>query len=116
MADILPANRRQLRACLLCGLIKQLHQFRNHGCENCEELMRMRVSLDRVNECTTTNFEGAIAVIKPEDSWATQWLRLERFRPGVYAIRVTGMPPDDVLDELERRNITFIPRDGSMPE
>ena len=40
--------------------------------------------------------------------------RLERFAPGMYAIRVSGMPPDDVLDELDRRGIPYVPRDGSV--
>jgi transcription elongation factor SPT4 len=78
--------------------------------------MHMRGSMDRVQECTTTNFEGVMALIQPEASWAAQWQRIERFTPGLYAIRVTGMPPDDVLDELDRRGIPYIPRDGSASQ
>ena len=50
-------------------------------------------------------------------SWSYVFLRfqlrmfLEQFIPGMYAVRVTGMPPEYVMDELTARNYQFIPRD-----
>ncbi|RUP42882.1 hypothetical protein BC936DRAFT_137944 [Jimgerdemannia flammicorona] len=82
MAHVMPTEKRQYRACLLCSLIKVrslLHanfahyyaraqrtpnwfqnatQFRAQGCDNCEDIMRMRGSMERVQECTSSNFDG----------------------------------------------------------
>lgn len=30
---------------------------------------------DRIQSCTTTHFEGAIAVIDPDSSWVARWQR-----------------------------------------
>lgn len=74
----------------------------------------MRGSAERAFECTTTNYEGFIALIQPETgSWVAKWQGLDKFQPGLYAVRVTGSPPGDVLDELEQRGIPFKQRDGS---
>jgi transcription elongation factor SPT4 len=33
--------------------------------------------------------------------------------PGVYAVKVVGTLPDEVLSVLEDNNIRYVPRDGS---
>ena len=93
----IPAQPRakQLRACLLCSIIQTPADFRKHGCPNCEEIMGVRLIFtiayilishipcfvqmkgyaDRIQSCTTTHFEGVIAVINPEDSWVARWQR-----------------------------------------
>lgn len=38
---------------------------------------------------------------------------IDKFTRGIYAVRVSGRIPDDVEDELDRRGITYRPRDGS---
>lgn len=72
----IPANARarQLRACLLCSLIQSPADFRRNGCPNCEEIMQMKQSQDRVAACTTTHFEGVVAVVDSE-SWVARWQR-----------------------------------------
>lgn len=82
MADTQPtaaipsnARARQLRACLLCSIIQSPVDFRRNGCPNCEEIMQMKQSQDRVASCTTTHFDGVIAVIDPEASWVARWQR-----------------------------------------
>lgn len=32
---VVPSTMKQLRSCLLCGLVKTLKQFEDEGCENC---------------------------------------------------------------------------------
>lgn len=93
MAAIPPqARSKQLRACLLCSIIQHPMDFRKNGCPNCEELMQvfrdhressllpltssqMKGSPDRISVCTTTYFDGIIAVIDAEASWAARWQR-----------------------------------------
>ncbi|RUS21254.1 Spt4/RpoE2 zinc finger-domain-containing protein [Endogone sp. FLAS-F59071] len=106
----IPTDKRQVRACLLCSLVKNAAQFRANGCDNCEDIMRMRGSMERVQECTSSNFDGMIAMMRPTDSW------VDKFSKGVYAVRVSGRIPDDVEDELERRGIAYRPRDGSIKD
>ena len=76
MTDIVPKDARSpLRACLLCSLIKVsnsrtpnalIHtiqsqdQFKRNGCDNCERMLQMRGSNRRVNECTSTLFDGHV--------------------------------------------------------
>lgn len=69
------ARARQLRACLLCSIIQSPADFKRNGCPNCEEIMQMKQSSDRVLSCTTTHFEGVIAAIDPEASWVARWQR-----------------------------------------
>ena len=68
------ARARQLRACLLCSIIQSPADFRRNGCPNCEEIMQMKQSQDRVAACTTTHFEGVIAIVDSE-SWVARWQR-----------------------------------------
>jgi hypothetical protein len=86
------AKSKQLRACLLCSIIQHPMDFRKNGCPNCEEIMQvcveiplitsthlfpwqMKGSPDRIAVCTTTYFDGIIAVIDPESSWVARWQR-----------------------------------------
>ena len=38
----IPKNDRQLRACLICSMVKQLDQFDRDGCDNCERFLKYR--------------------------------------------------------------------------
>jgi transcription elongation factor SPT4 len=88
----------------------------------------MKGSPDRISVCTTTYYDGVIAVIDPESSWVARWQRICEFRsclipgryltlspakyvPGMYAVRVKGRIPEDVETELESRGIKYRPRD-----
>lgn len=90
--------------------------------------MQMKQNGDRVEACTTSHFEGIIAVINPEKSWVAKWQRtgempllsfmrrcahepLAKYVPGMYAARVKGRVPDDVEAELDGRGIRYRPRD-----
>ena len=90
----------------------------------------MKGSPDRIAVCTTTYFDGIIAVIDPESSWVARWQRtgtsgaalglvrsslissfLAKYVRGMYAVRVKGRVPEDVEAELESRGIKYRPRD-----
>ncbi|KAF9057308.1 transcription elongation factor SPT4 [Panaeolus papilionaceus] len=128
------ARSKSLRACLLCSLIQLPVDFRKSGCPNCEEILQMRGNPDRIQSCTTTQFDGVIAIIDSSQSWVAQWQRVGTSIPlfsislihanhwsklistankarGMYAVRVLGRIPEDVEMELERRGIKYRPRD-----
>ena len=71
--DSVPKDLRQLRACLVCSLIKSFDQFERDGCDNCESVLTLRRNRDNVYDCTSANVEGMIASCKPEDSWVCRW-------------------------------------------
>ncbi|KAI8817542.1 Spt4/RpoE2 zinc finger-domain-containing protein [Fimicolochytrium jonesii] len=116
--DVLPAERdkRKLRACLLCGLVKTAAQFKSNGCDNCEELLHLRESNKRVLACTSSSFDGVVAQLKPELSWVSKWQRTDKFTKGMYAIRIAGQLPEDMQSMLFQRGIKYRPRDGSVKD
>lgn len=65
----------------------------------------MKGSGDRVLECTTGNYDGAIAMVNPSDSWVAKYQRVDRFTPGVYAARMTGLLLPEDQEMLEDRGI-----------
>ena len=112
--DIVPTEKRKLRACLLCSLVKTTLQFRESGCENCEQVLGLKQSMERVQECTSANFDGLVALMKPGNSWVAKWQRVDKFQKGMYAIRVTGRLPTYIEEELSDKGIKYRPRDGSV--
>ncbi|XP_033628363.1 transcription elongation factor SPT4-A-like [Asterias rubens] len=111
--EIVPKELRNLRACLVCSLVKTLDQFELDGCDNCEEYLQMKGNRDIVYDCTSTSFDGIIALTSPEDSWVGKWQRINRNQKGCYAISVTGRLPNAVIRELKSRGITYRSRDTS---
>ena len=55
--DIVPKGMKQLRACLVCSLVKTFDQFENDGCDNCESVLHLKRNRDNVYDCTSSNFE-----------------------------------------------------------
>ena len=88
------------RACLRCSLIKSHDQFMENGCENCD-FLGMAGNNEKVLECTTSYFEGSVAMINPQGSWVAKWQRVASNYPGLYAIAMTGALPDDYLQLCE---------------
>lgn len=91
-------------------------QFLQIGCPNCESILQLRNSTDAVQECTSQLFEGVITLGDPTGSWVAKWLRLTEYVPGVYAIKVNGTLPREVVETLEDNGIKYVPRDGSEAE
>ncbi|KAG9302292.1 hypothetical protein G9A89_008783 [Geosiphon pyriformis] len=108
-----PQNMRQLRACLLCSLVKNYEQFKRDGCDNCEEYLRMSGSAERVAECTTTNFDGMIANMRPDRSWVAKYKKIDEYVRGIYAVGILGRVPSALLEQLDEMGIDYIPRDGT---
>lgn len=105
MSDRIPRELHNLRACMLCHLIKSADQFEKNGCENCEKFIQMRQHRDLVAQCTTAVFSGMIALCNPEDSWVARWQRMEKRVKGMYAIDVSGKLPYGLVDDLKHRDI-----------
>ncbi|GMR54976.1 hypothetical protein PMAYCL1PPCAC_25171, partial [Pristionchus mayeri] len=107
--DSIPQNLRNLRACLLCSLIKSEEQFEADGCDNCERALQMKGDPEKVEECTSQNFDGMIAAMSPEDSWVCKWQRILRKARGMYAISVSGSLSDTTIADLNAMGIKYKP-------
>ena len=99
-----PSSMQGHRACLRCGLVKCMDQFYANGCENCP-FLEMIERQDRVTGCTTSNFEGVVALVQPEKSWLAKWEALRKFYPGVYALQVFGEMPPQIQEFLIDKGI-----------
>ncbi|CAM9715785.1 unnamed protein product [Ectocarpus fasciculatus] len=107
-ADI-PDEYKHARACLRCTLVKTFEQFYENGCENCD-FLDMHANSARILQCTTSYFEGNVALIDPGGSWVAKWQRIVDFIPGIYAIDVTGDLPDEILDLCEQKGRAVRPK------
>ena len=105
MSDPIPRDVHNLRACLLCHLIKHADQFEKNGCENCEEYLGLRHNRDMVASCTTSNFSGMITLCQPDDSWVARWQKLSKRVRGMYAIDVSGKLPSGIVAELQSMGV-----------
>ncbi|KAI6097989.1 hypothetical protein EV401DRAFT_2039702 [Pisolithus croceorrhizus] len=74
----------------------------------------MKGSTGRMSVCTTTNFDGMIAVFDPKPSWVRLWT--SKHVREMYAVRVDGRVPEDVEAELESPRTEYTERpEGSRP-
>ncbi|KAK1921953.1 transcription initiation protein spt4 [Papiliotrema laurentii] len=105
-------KKADLRACLICSYLQSSSDFLNSGCPNCEDILNMQDDPNRVAECTSTMWDGMIAMINPEESWVARWQRIDKRSRGIYAVRVTGRPPSDVIEAIEARGGVYRPRDA----
>jgi transcription elongation factor SPT4 len=113
----IPANQqRNMRACMVCSIVRTQHQFMTQGCPNCEEILELANNSEQINDCTSQVFEGLISVADTNRSWVARYQRLEGYVPGVYATQVEGILPEDVLVAVENAGINYVPRDGSEQE
>ncbi|KAG5284139.1 hypothetical protein AALO_G00023370 [Alosa alosa] len=91
-----------------------IDQFEYDGCDNCESYLQMKGNREMVYECTSSSFDGVVAMMSPEDSWVAKWQRISNFKPGVYAVTVTGRLPPGVVRELKSRGVIYKSRDTSV--
>ena len=110
---VIPSEVKKLRACLLCALVKSADQFEFDGCDNCDDFLHLRSNFDAVMECTSSNFDGMVALMHPEDSWVGRWQRINKCIPGMYAVSVSGKLPSYVVSELQSHGIVYQSRDRS---
>ena len=109
--ETVPPSTRNLRACLLCSLVKTGDQFEMDGCENCDQILQMKNNRDNVAISTSTNFDGVVALMQPQESWVGKWLRVNRYHPGIYAISVSGRLPPDIIREVKAHGEIYKSRD-----
>jgi len=84
------------------------------GCPNCEEFLHLQGSQDAIVDCTSQVFEGLITLADPSKSWVAKWQRLDGYVRGVYATKVSGVLPDEVVAVMEdEARIRYIPYVGS---
>ena len=85
---------------ILFSVLQTFDQWENDGCENCDAILGMRGNRDNVYDCTSSNFDGMVASCKPDDSWVCKWQRISKFKPGVYAISVSGRLPQQIVRDM----------------
>lgn len=107
---------RNMRACMVCSIVKTTQQFTNFGCPNCEKFLELRGNPEGIADCTSQVFEGLITVSDTRKSWVARWQRLEGYVPGVYAVQVEGILPEEAISAAEENGVHYIPRDGSVNE
>jgi len=97
---------------MLCSILLPHAVLLREGCPNCESVLSLAGSPENINECTSSNFNGTIALSQPEASWVAKWMRLEGYVPGMYAVQVIGALPEEVLDGVKAAGMRYVPRDG----
>jgi len=113
--EVVPGpDLRNLRACLLCSLIKTFDQFERDGCDNCDRFLQLKGNRESVYNCTSSSFEGVVSSMSPEDSWVAKWQRISNLVKGCYAISVQGKLPTSVIGELRSQGIMYRSRDTSQ--
>ncbi len=66
--------------------------------------------MDAIIDCTSQVFEGLISLADPSRSWVAKWQRLDGYVKGVYATKVSGQLPDEVVAVMEdEARIKYIP-------
>ncbi|KAI8806323.1 transcription elongation factor SPT4 [Cladochytrium replicatum] len=108
----LPSTKQKLRACMVCGLVKNISQFKRDDCENCVQFLNLG-GIWKYDDCTTADFEGIAAIINPRDSWVARWNRWNKFQRGIYALRVGGRLSDDIIADMKDAGFNYRPRDGT---
>ncbi|KAJ3043540.1 hypothetical protein HK097_001716 [Rhizophlyctis rosea] len=115
-----PTDKRRLRACLLCGLVRSHAEFTRSGCANDRDLLG-QISGERGRQpapekYTSASYSGLIALMQPDSSWVAKWQRNDKCAPGLYAVRVHGKLSGQMIDDLEDIGFKYRPRDGSAAE
>lgn len=72
--------------------------------------------MDAIIDCTSQVFEGLITLADPARSWVAKWQRLDGYVRGVYAIKVSGQLPDEIVAAIEDEGrIRYIPYEPTSP-
>ena len=93
-----------------------MQRFIKDGCPNCEPFLNLQGNMDAIIDCTSQVFEGLITLADPQRSWVAKWQRLDGYVKGVYATKVSGQLPDEVIGAMEEAGMRYIPRDGSATD
>uniref|UniRef100_A0A7N4P541 Spt4/RpoE2 zinc finger domain-containing protein n=1 Tax=Sarcophilus harrisii TaxID=9305 RepID=A0A7N4P541_SARHA len=91
-----------------------INQFEYDGCDNCDSYLQMKGNLEMVYDCTSSSFDGIIAMMSPKNSWVSKWQQVSTFKPGVYAMSVTGCLPPGIVRELKSQGVVYKSRDTAI--
>ena len=87
-----------------------VQRFKKEGCPNCEDFLGLRGSDDSIDACTSSVYDGLITLVDPSKSWVAKWQRLDGYVKGVYATKVMGQLPDELITEMEQNyKIRYMP-------
>jgi transcription elongation factor SPT4 len=115
-AYIPPNQHRHMRACMVCSVVRTEQQFKQNGCPNCESFLELAGNIEAIQECTSQVFEGMVTVSDTSKSWVARYQRLEGYVPGVYAVQVEGVLPEEAITAAENAGVHYQPRDGTVNE
>jgi transcription elongation factor SPT4 len=110
------SQARHMRACMVCSIVRTYTAFLQSGCPNCDGFLELTGNGDAIQDCTSQVFEGLLTVSNTSRSWVARYQRLEGYVPGVYAVQVEGILPEDAVVAAEQAGVHYIPRDGSVSE
>jgi transcription elongation factor SPT4 len=110
------SQHRHMRACMVCSIVRTQQQFQTSGCPNCESFLELAGNPEAVQEATSQVFDGMLTVSNTSRSWVARYQRLEGYVPGVYAVQVEGILPEEIIIAAENAGVHYIPRDGSVSE
>ena len=113
---IAPNQQRHMRACMVCSVVRTEQQFKQNGCPNCEAFLELAGNIEAIQECTSQVFEGLLTVSDTSRSWVARSQRLEGYVPGVYAVQVEGVLPEEAIAAAENAGVHYMPRDGTVNE
>ncbi|ODM90091.1 Transcription elongation factor SPT4-B [Orchesella cincta] len=103
---------KNLRACMICSLIKSESEFENEGCDNCERWLKLggiRGSWTAIQAKTLK---------EPHNSWVAKWQRISHFKQGIYAVNVRGEVEKWIKEELQQvgdPGLRYFSRDKTRP-
>lgn len=87
-----------------------IQTFKREGCPNCEGFLGLAGSDEQVDNCTSSVFEGLITLAEPSKSWVAKWQRLDGYVKGVYATKVMGQLPEEMVTQMEEQyKVRYIP-------
>jgi len=102
---------------MVCSIVMTKERFLREGCPNCDDFLRIQRSEATMFDVTSQVFEGLISLSDPSKSWVAKWQRLDKYVKGVYATKVSGQLPPEVVAVMEdEARIRYIPRDGTATE
>ncbi|EDN91163.1 hypothetical protein SS1G_00566 [Sclerotinia sclerotiorum 1980 UF-70] len=86
------------------------NRFMREGCPNCEDFLHLQGSMEAIIDCTSQVFEGLITLADPSKSWVAKWQRLDGYVRGVYATKVSGQLPEEIVSTMEEEaRVKYIP-------